>query len=51
MAPGRIKLWESEIWIKRKYLVERKSPEEIAKLAGCSHMTIYRKLRDMGLIK
>lgn len=51
MAQGRVKLYESEIWIKRKFLVERKSPEEIAKEAGCSHMTIYRKLRSMGLMK
>jgi DNA-binding MurR/RpiR family transcriptional regulator len=42
------KLYQSKAWLRRRYLVERKSPEEIAKECGVSHMTIYRKLKEFG---
>lgn len=45
------KLYLSKAWLRRRYLVERKSPEEIAKECGVSHMTIYRKLKEFELIR
>lgn len=44
-------LYKSEAWLKRKYLVDKKTPEEIAKLCDVSHMTIYRYIEKFGLIK
>lgn len=44
-------LYKSEIWLRRKYLVEKKTPEEIAKICNTSHMTIYRYLDKYGLKK
>jgi hypothetical protein len=44
-----IKLYQSEAWLRRKYLVERKSPEEIAKMCDATLMTIYRYLDKYGI--
>lgn len=43
------KLYESEKWMRMMYLRQRKSPEEIAKLCGVSHMTIYRAIHKFKL--
>ena len=43
------KAYESERWMRRKYLQERLSPEDIAKLCGVSHMTIYRAIKKFKL--
>lgn len=44
-------LYKSEAWLRRKFLVEKKTPEEIAKICDTSHMTIYRYLDKFGLKK
>lgn len=46
-----MKLYESKDWLYRRYVVQKKSILEIAKEAGCSHMTIQRALEKYGLIK
>jgi DNA-binding phage protein len=46
-----MKLYESRDWLYRRYVVQKKSVTEIAKEAGCSHMTIQRALEKFGLIK
>jgi len=46
-----MKLYESKDWLYRRYVVQRKTITEIAKEAGCSHMTIQRSLEKYGLIK
>lgn len=46
-----MKLYESKEWLYRKYVVQRKNIVDIAKEAGCSHMTIQRYLQKYGLIK
>jgi response regulator of citrate/malate metabolism len=46
-----MKLYESKDWLYRRYVVQRKTITEIAKEAGCSHMTIQRYLEKYGLIK
>lgn len=45
------KYYQSYAWLRRKYLTEKKSPEEIANICGVSQMTIYRYLRQYKLIK
>lgn len=45
------KLYASKAWLRKRFLVDKKTPEEIAKECGVSHMTIYRKLQKHGLIK
>ena len=45
------KLYLSKVWLRRQFLVLRKSPELIAEEQNVSKMTIYRKLREFKLIK
>ena len=45
------KLYKSKAWLYKRYVVEKKTIEEIAKEAGTSHQTIYRYLTEAGLIK
>ena len=44
-----MKLYKSKDWLYRRYVVQRKSMEEIAKECGVTTMTIYRALKDNGL--
>jgi hypothetical protein len=44
------KLYNSQAWLYQRYVVEKKNIVEIAKEAGCSHMTIQRSLEKMNLI-
>jgi hypothetical protein len=46
-----MKLYESKDWLYRRYVVQKKTIVEIAKEAGCSHMTIQRYLEKYGLIR
>lgn len=46
-----MKLYESKDWLYSRYIVQRKNIVEIAKEAGCSHMTIQRYLEKFGLAK
>lgn len=46
-----MKLYKSKDWLHRRYVVQRKSMEEIAKECNVTVMTIYRQLKDFGLIK
>jgi len=46
-----MKLYQSESWLKRKYVVERKSAAEIAELCSVTEMTITRYLQKYGLIR
>jgi hypothetical protein len=43
------KLYTSEIWLKKRFLVDKKSPEEIAKECGASVETIYVYLAKFKL--
>jgi transposase len=47
----RVRLWQSENWLRRKYLHENMSEEAIAKLAGTSQVTINAWLKRFGLRK
>lgn len=45
------KLYKSYAWLYKRYVVDKKTIEEMAKEAGTSHQTIYRYLVDNKLIK
>lgn len=46
-----MKLYKSKDWLYRRYVVQKKSMEEIAKECRVTTMTIYRQLKDFGIIK
>lgn len=46
-----MKLYKNKDWLYRRYVVQRKSMEEIAKECNVTVMTIYRSLKEVGLIK
>jgi len=46
-----MKLYESKTWLHNRYVIQKKNIVEIAKEAGCSHMTIQRALEKFGLIR
>jgi hypothetical protein len=45
------KLYASEVWLRKRYLMDKKSPEDIAKECGVSLETIYVYLAKLGLRK
>ena len=45
------KLYQSEVFMRKRYLIDKKSPEEIAKECGVSIETIYVYLAKFGLRK
>jgi AcrR family transcriptional regulator len=46
-----MKLYKSKDWLFRRYAIQKKSIDEIAKECGVTTMTIYRALKEQGLIK
>lgn len=48
---ARVKIYQSEAWLRRQLYVNKLSEEEIAELAGTSQATISRWLNHFGLIK
>ena len=46
-----MKLYKNKDWLYRRYIVQKKSMEEIATECGVTMMTIYRALKEKGLIK
>lgn len=45
------KIYQSRAFLFRRFVINKKTPEEIAKECNVSHMTIYRYLREYGLMK
>jgi hypothetical protein len=45
------KLYTNELWLKKRYHLDRKTPEEIAKECGVSVETIYVYLSKFKLRK
>jgi hypothetical protein len=45
------KLYSNEVWLKKRYLMDKKTPEEIEKECGASVETIYVYLAKFGLRK
>jgi hypothetical protein len=50
MAPSA-KLYTNEMWLKKRFHVDKKTPEQIAKECGTSIETIYVYLAKFGLRK
>lgn len=46
-----VKLYTNKSWLHKRYHVDRKTPEEIAKECGVSQKTIYAYLDKFGLRK
>lgn len=46
-----MKFYQSREWLFKKYIAEKKSVSEIAKMCGVSAMTINRYLDHFGLTK
>jgi hypothetical protein len=47
----KMKLYESKQWLYQRYIMQKIGIVEMAKEAGCSHMTIQRALEKYGIIK
>lgn len=45
------KLYTSEVYMRKRYVMDKKSPEDIAKECGVSVETIYVYLAKFGLRK
>ena len=45
-----MKLYDSREWLYKRYVIEKKGIVNMAKEAGCSHMTIQRALEKKGII-
>jgi len=45
------KLYQSESWLKKRFLMDKKTPQEIAKECGTSVETIYVYLAKFNLRK
>ena len=46
-----VKMYQNEMWLKKRYHMDKKSPEDIAKECGVSVETIYAYLAKFGLRK
>ena len=46
-----MKLYKNKDWLYRRYVVQKKTMEEIATECVVTMMTIYRALKEKGLIK
>ena len=45
------KLYTSEVYMRKRYLMDKKTPEEIAKECNCTVETVYVYLAKFGLRK
>jgi hypothetical protein len=45
------KLYQSEMWLRKRFHLDRKTPEDIAKECGVTVETIYVYLAKFGLRK
>jgi len=46
-----MKPYKNKEWLYRRYVVQKKTMESIAQECGVTVMTIYRALKEKGLIK
>ena len=46
-----MKLYKNKDWLYRRYVVQNKTMENIAQECGVTAVTIYRALKEKGLIK
>lgn len=48
---GSVKLYKSELWLRKRYHLDKRTPEQIAKECEVSVETIYVYLAKFGLRK
>ena len=46
-----MKLYENKEWLYKRYVIQKKSLDDIAKEADCSKMTVIRYLERYGIWK
>jgi DNA-binding phage protein len=46
-----MKHYKNKEWLYRRYVVQKKTMENIAQECGVTVMTIYRALKEKGIIK
>ena len=46
-----MKLYQNQVWLKKRYVDERKTAKEISEICGVSEMTIVRYLDKFGLMR
>lgn len=46
-----MKLYDNKQWLYKRYVIERMGIVNMAKEAGCSHMTIQRALEKHGILR
>jgi len=51
ILPRTPRLYNSPVWLKYQYVTLKKTPDEIAKEQNVGRATIYRKLKEFGLIR
>ena len=49
-SPGAL-MYKNKAWLYKRFIVQHKTAEEIAKEAGCSRRTIYNYLEKYGFLK
>lgn len=48
---AKIKLYESDAWLRLQFVTKKKTIDEIAEMCGCSHNTIRTRLKKLKLIR
>ena len=46
-----MKFYQNREWLYKRYMVQKKSIDDIAKEGGVTTMTIYRALKEKGIVK
>jgi hypothetical protein len=46
-----MKIYKNKEWLYKRYILEKKGIVDMAKEAGCSHMTIQRELEKYNFLK
>ena len=46
-----MKFYQNREWLYKRYMVQKKSIDDIAKECGVTTMTIYRALKEKGIVK
>jgi hypothetical protein len=46
-----MKIYKSRDWLYKRYVLEKKGIVDMAREAGCSHMTIQRELQKYNFFK
>jgi transcriptional regulator of acetoin/glycerol metabolism len=48
---SKVKIYQNEAWLRKKYLRDKLTLEQIAEEAGVSRVTIWRQLNKYGMVR